>query len=106
MRLVTVARCQIFIISVRSLLWRADGSSPSALVPWSPRAFFFSPLFSGALMKRAVTLSQGLTMFGLLFLSTSIPAGAYGEASNKHIASYDTNVLGVKLHYTMAGHGS
>ena len=57
-------------------------------------------------MKRAVTLSQGLTMFGLLFLSTSIPAGAYAEASNKHIASYDTNVLGVKLHYTMAGHGS
>jgi pimeloyl-ACP methyl ester carboxylesterase len=56
-------------------------------------------------MKSVVTLSLGLAMFGLLILSTSIPTAAYADASGKSIASYDTKILGVKLHYMMAGHG-
>jgi pimeloyl-ACP methyl ester carboxylesterase len=39
-----------------------------------------------------------------VFISGSFPA-AHAQASSKTIASYDAMILGVKLHYTMAGHG-
>ncbi len=56
-------------------------------------------------MKPVCTLSLCLSIFGLLFLSASIPAVAYADTSNATIASYDAKILGVKMHYTMAGHG-
>jgi len=68
-------------------------------------AHFLSPLFSGAFMKSVFTLSLGLAIFVLLFLSTSIPAVAYAGASDKTIVSRDAEVDGVKLHYLMAGDG-
>jgi len=56
-------------------------------------------------VKPVCTLSLCLSIFGLLFLSASIPAVAYADTSNATIASYDAKILGVKMHYTMAGHG-
>ena len=60
-------------------------------------------------MKSAFSFLMGLVIFGLLFFSASIPAAAYVSASSAAIpatiASYDANVLGVKVHYTMAGRG-
>ena len=56
-------------------------------------------------MKPVCTLSLCLSIFGLLFLSAPIPAVAYADTSNATIASYDAKILGVKMHYTMAGHG-
>jgi len=56
-------------------------------------------------VKPVFTLSLCLSIFGLLFLSASIPAVAYADTSNATIASYDAKILGVKMHYTMAGHG-
>ena len=57
-------------------------------------------------MKSALSLLMGLAIFSLLSVSPSIPAAAYASAAvPSTIASYDANVLGVKVHYTMAGHG-
>ena len=56
-------------------------------------------------MKSVSTRSLCLAIFGLLFVSTSIRAAASADASNTTIASYDAMILGVKMHYTMAGHG-
>jgi pimeloyl-ACP methyl ester carboxylesterase len=57
-------------------------------------------------MKSALSLLMGLAIFSLLSVSPSIPAAACaGAAVPSTIASYDANVLGVKVHYTMAGHG-
>jgi pimeloyl-ACP methyl ester carboxylesterase len=58
-------------------------------------------------MKRAFCRFPNLVLLGLLFvfISGSFPA-AHAQASSKTIASYDAMILGVKLHYTMAGHGS
>ena len=49
-------------------------------------------------------LSSGMVLLCLLFVSGSFSV-ACAESSNKTIASYDAKILGVKLHYTMAGHG-
>jgi pimeloyl-ACP methyl ester carboxylesterase len=49
-------------------------------------------------------LSSGVVLLCLLFVSGSCSV-ACAESSNKTIASYDAKILGVKLHYTMAGHG-
>ena len=58
------------------------------------------------------TLSSLMAMaIGLVSVSASIPAAAYAYRSAASaavpstIASYDANVLGVKVHYTMAGRG-
>jgi pimeloyl-ACP methyl ester carboxylesterase len=49
---------------------------------------------------------MGLAIFSLLSVSPSIPAAACASAAvPSTIASYDANVLGVKVHYSMAGHG-
>jgi len=56
-------------------------------------------------MKSAFTHSVLLATFTLLFFAASIPATASAEASNVTTASYDAMILGVKMHYTMAGHG-
>jgi pimeloyl-ACP methyl ester carboxylesterase len=57
-------------------------------------------------MKSALSLLMGLAIFSLLSVSPSIPAAACASAAvPPTIASYDANVLGVKVHYTMAGHG-
>ncbi len=57
-------------------------------------------------MKSALSLLMGLAIFSLLSVSPSIPAAACASAAvPSTIASYDANVLGVKVHYTMAGHG-
>jgi pimeloyl-ACP methyl ester carboxylesterase len=57
-------------------------------------------------MKSALSLLMGLAIFSLLSVSPSIPAAACASAAvPSTIASYDANVLGVKVHYSMAGHG-
>lgn len=57
-------------------------------------------------MKSALSLLMGLAIFSVLSVSPSIPAAACASAAvPSTIASYDANVLGVKVHYTMAGHG-
>jgi len=57
---------------------------------------------------KSFSLLMGLAI-GLVSVSVSIPASAYTTASNaavpSTIASYDANILGVKVHYTMAGRG-
>jgi pimeloyl-ACP methyl ester carboxylesterase len=56
-------------------------------------------------MKRVLTCSLRLAVFGLAFLlSTRLLAKA--DASDKTIASHDAEVEGVKLHYMTAGHGT
>jgi pimeloyl-ACP methyl ester carboxylesterase len=57
-------------------------------------------------MKRALKLLLGLAMFGQLFLSTTFFPKAYGEASDKTIASRFAEIGGVKLHYLTGGHGT
>ena len=56
-------------------------------------------------MRRTLNVFSSLALLGLLFVSGSSPAMAYADASGKKIASYDANILGVKMHYTMAGQG-
>ena len=57
-------------------------------------------------MKSALSLLMGLAIFSLLSVSPSIPAAACASAAvPSTIASYDANVLGVKVHYSMTGHG-
>ena len=59
-------------------------------------------------MKRLPYVFSSLTLLFFLFIPGSSPAMANGESSNetkKTVASYDANILGVKLHYTMAGQG-
>jgi pimeloyl-ACP methyl ester carboxylesterase len=56
-------------------------------------------------MKSVFTLLLCLAAFGLLVVSAPISAVAYANTSNTTIASYDAMILGVKMHYTMAGHG-
>jgi pimeloyl-ACP methyl ester carboxylesterase len=56
-------------------------------------------------MKRVLTCSLRLAVFGLAFLlSTTLLATA--DASDKTIASHDAEVDGMKLHYMTAGHGT
>jgi len=45
-------------------------------------------------------------MFGSLFLSTTFSPKAYGQASDKTIASRFAEIGGVKLHYLTGGHGT
>ena len=59
-------------------------------------------------MKRLAYVFLSLTLLFFLFIPGSSPAMANAESSNetrKTVASYDANILGVKLHYTMAGQG-
>jgi pimeloyl-ACP methyl ester carboxylesterase len=71
-------------------------------------ALTLSGFLSGAFMKSTFTLLRALAI-GLFSVSAFTPASAYASASNaavpSTIASYDANVLGVKVHYSMAGHG-
>jgi pimeloyl-ACP methyl ester carboxylesterase len=57
-------------------------------------------------MKRVLNLLLGLAVFSPLFLSTSPFAMAYGQATDKTIASRTAEINGVKLHYLTAGHGT
>jgi pimeloyl-ACP methyl ester carboxylesterase len=57
-------------------------------------------------MKRSWNVLLGLTMFGPFLLFTIFTAKAYGQATDKTIASHTAEVNGVKLHYLTAGHGT
>ncbi len=55
-------------------------------------------------MTLSMRMSLALTLFGLIFC-VSIPPIAFAQSSRQAVASYDTSILGSKVHYTMAGHG-
>ena len=55
-------------------------------------------------MKRTLNFFRNLALLGLLFIWI-LPSPAFADSPHKPIASYDTAVLGVKVHYLMAGHG-
>ena len=55
-------------------------------------------------MKRTLNFFSNLALLGLL-CTWILPSPALADSSSKSIASYDTAVLGVKIHYVMAGHG-
>ncbi len=58
-------------------------------------------------MRRALNfLFVGLGVFGPLFLFTSLSWKAFGETSDKTIASRSVEIDGVKVHYLTAGHGT
>jgi pimeloyl-ACP methyl ester carboxylesterase len=56
-------------------------------------------------MKRFVKLFFGPAVLSPLLLSAIFFSDAYGQASDKTIASLTAEVNGVKLHYLTAGHG-
>lgn len=51
-------------------------------------------------------LFVGLGVFGPLFLFSSLSSKAFGETSDKTIASRSVQIDGVKVHYLTAGHGT
>ncbi len=55
-------------------------------------------------MKRTLNFFRNLTLLCLLCIWI-LPSPALAESSNKSIAAYDTQVLGVKVHYLMLGRG-
>jgi pimeloyl-ACP methyl ester carboxylesterase len=58
-------------------------------------------------MKRPLNLLLlGLAVFGPLFLFSALSSEAYGEDTEKTIASRFVEIDGVKLHYLTAGHGT
>ncbi len=58
-------------------------------------------------MRRALNfLFVGLSVFGPLFLFSSLSSKAFGETSDKTIASRSVEIDGVKVHYLTAGHGT
>jgi pimeloyl-ACP methyl ester carboxylesterase len=56
-------------------------------------------------MKRTLNLLLRFAVFGSLFLSTVSSSRAYGQDTDKTIASRTAEIDGVKLHYMTAGHG-
>jgi pimeloyl-ACP methyl ester carboxylesterase len=56
----------------------------------------------GVSMKRSLNLVTILAAFSM-FLVFGTPSSAYAQSSK--IASYDSSILGVKIHYMMAGRG-
>jgi len=58
-------------------------------------------------MRRALNfLFVGLCVFGPLFLFSSLSSKAFGETSDKTIASRSVEIDGVKVHCLTAGHGT
>ena len=56
-------------------------------------------------MKRPLNVFLGLSVFGLLLLSSAFSARAHAQTADKTIVSRTAEVDGVTLHYLTAGHG-
>src|SRR6267142_6684832 len=56
-------------------------------------------------MKRVLNLFPILAVLGLLFFSASLSASANADTPDKSFVSRTAEIDGVKLHYTMGGHG-
>ena len=56
-------------------------------------------------MQRAHAMFPGISLLGLILLSSAVPTRAYAAASDSAIVARDATVDGVSLHYLAAGHG-
>src|SRR5208283_4003611 len=81
--------------------------SRNRLTRRATRALRVAPVWRNSSMRRALNfLFVGLCVFGPLFLFSSLSSKAFGETSDKTIASRSVEIDGVKVHYLTAGHGT